>query len=328
MSKVPTVLAKDASGREARWGGLCEGLAEDRKWKLFKLLLDPEEHKRQSTSDGHGPWVPPTTDQLHEIVTLYLNQIYIHISNEIPALIKADPSFSQQLKLKTWDSLKIDFVFSTPATWNAPISHCFKDIVSKAGFGEHKLHKATLGLTEPEAAALSTCQPGIVGQVRKDDVILSIDAGGGTTDIAFVKATDNTNSCLALDEIHPVSGVGVGSTRIDSEFAKLIQDRIKNHPEARLELPRYFALKASQSVGFLLYKHKLGPDVGQKADDTFAIRVKELQESYSNQSLGIQRGKLIFTRCDFRPKDGQEKVKERELELNPETGRNSKAASM
>jgi hypothetical protein len=83
---------------------------------LFKLLLDPKVYKKQSTSDGREPWVPGTIDQVHGLVTLYLRQIYTYISNKIPKLIKTNPSFSRQLRLKTWDSLEIDFVFSTPTT--------------------------------------------------------------------------------------------------------------------------------------------------------------------------------------------------------------------
>ncbi|KAI8681255.1 hypothetical protein NCS55_00376000 [Fusarium keratoplasticum] len=230
--KVPSVLAKDVSGGETRWGFLCEELAEDKKWGFFKLLLDPKLHRNELTDTEPSSWVPRTTDKLHELVTLYLRQVYTHISNEIPKIIKTDPSLSQQLKLKTWDSLTIDFIFSTPMTWLAPASHCFRGIVSKAGFGEQKLHRVMLGPTEAEAAVVFTCQPKTVGKVQKGDVVLSIDAGGGTTGIAFLKATADTTNSLTLETIHPVTGMGVSSMGIDYEFEDLIEDRIKKHPKA------------------------------------------------------------------------------------------------
>lgn len=284
-------------------------MAEDKKWGFFKLLLDPKLHRNELTDTEPSSWVPRTTDKLHELVTLYLRQVYTHISNEIPKIIKADPSLSQQLKLKTWDSLTIDFIFSTPMTWLAPASHCFRGIVSKAGFGEQKLHRVMLRPTEAEAAVVFTCQPKTVGKVQKGDVVLSIDAGGGTTDIAFLKATADTTNSLTLETIHPVTGMGVSSMGIDYEFENLIEDRIKKHPKARSELPRNFAVRASQSDGFQACKHALGPKVCNQSDEIFDIEVAGLEESYSNQDLGIQRGRLSFTRCDFWLKYGQEKWK-------------------
>ncbi|KAM0433288.1 hypothetical protein ACHAPT_004164 [Fusarium lateritium] len=238
-------------------------------------------------------------EEVYKHVTQYLRQIYNHISTKIPELIKGNLSFTSKLRRKTWESLDINFIFSTPATWQAPVSHRFREIVSKAGFGEQKLHKVMLGLTEAEAAAVFTCQSETAGKVRKGDVVLSIDAGGGTTDVAFVKATANTANSLTLEEIEPVGGVGVGATRIDSEFAKLIQDRINEHPEARSVLPRDFSLKASQSFGFQTWKHSLGSMDWDQSPDDYLIRAPGVEDSYSNQVVGIKRGRLYFTRQEL-----------------------------
>ncbi|UPK91770.1 hypothetical protein LCI18_002705 [Fusarium solani-melongenae] len=187
-------------------------------------------------------------------------------------------------------------MFSTPTTWDAPISHCFRDIVSKAGFGENKLHKVALGLTEPEAAAVCTCRTRTVGKIHKGHVVLSIDAGGGTTDLAFVKATANTADSLTLEELHPVDGIGVGSAIIDREFAKLIHDRMKRHPDALSKLPQGFPLKASQSDGFQAWKHALGSKDWDRSQNDLLIEVSGLEKSYSNEDLGIKQGRLSFTR--------------------------------
>ncbi|KAI8721869.1 hypothetical protein NCS52_00329500 [Fusarium sp. LHS14.1] len=246
--KVPTVLAKDASGGETRWGFLCKELAEHKKWRYFKLLL------------------------------------------------KADLTFSRQLRLKTWDSLAIDFVFSTPTTWQAPVSLCFRGIVSKAGFGEQKAHRVVLGLTEAEASAVFTCQPWTVGKVQKDDVVLSIGAGGGTTDLAFVKATDDTAGSLTLEEIRPVTGVTTGSITIDTEFEKIIDKRVEQHSETRRELPKDFSLKVSQSHDFQTWKHKLGPKDRAPSGGEYRIRRVTGKDSYSHEGLGIREDSLYFTR--------------------------------
>ncbi|KAM6534811.1 hypothetical protein FALCPG4_004434 [Fusarium falciforme] len=294
--KVPTVLAKDAIGGETRWGFLCEELAEDKKWRFFKLLLDPKLHKKKLTDIKPSSWVPRTTDQLHELVTPYLRQIYTHISNEIPKTIKPDPTFSQQLRSKKWDALAIDFIFSAPTTWKATVSQCFRGIVSKAGFGEQKLHSVMLGLTEAEACAVFTCQPGTFGKVQKGDVVLSIDAGGGTTDLAFVRATADTADSLTLEEIRPVTGASTGSITIDSEFEKLIEERIRKHPETRRQLPKNFSMKVSQSLDFQTWKHKLGPKDCDQFGDEYFIRKATGKDLYSHEGLGIREGCLYFTR--------------------------------
>lgn len=304
--KVPTVLARDGSGGKTRWGFLCKGLAEDKKWKFFHLLLDPKVHKKLLTSDECEPWVPGTTDQVHKLVTLYLHHIYAHIRNNIPKLIKANPTFSPQLRVKTWDSLEIDFIFSTPTTWQAPVSQCFRGIVSKAGFGYQKLHRVVMGLTEAEAAAVFTCLPGTVDKVQKDDVLLLILAGGRTTDLAFVEATADTTNSIGLKGVYPVAGIGVGSRRIDSEFAKLIEERVKQHSETQQELPKDFSLKVSQSQDFQTWKHQLGPKDRAPSGGEYRIRRVTGKDSYSHEGLGIREDSLYFTRCDFLPKGTHE----------------------
>ncbi|KAL2690003.1 hypothetical protein Neosp_004069 [[Neocosmospora] mangrovei] len=294
-NKVPTTLAKEASGGQAKWGFLCEELAEDEQWKYFKLLLDPGVHCQQLTNHKNGTWVPDTIEQVHELVILYLHQVYTHLSNEIPKLINAVPTFTQQLREKNWGSLSIDFIFSTPTTWEAPVSQGYRDIVSKAGFGEHNAHRVMLGLTESEASAVFTCHMGTVGKVQKNNIILSIDAGGGTTDLAFVKATADTVDSLGLEEIHPVTGASTGSIRIDSEFGKLIEERVKQHPETQRELPKDFSLKVSQSHDFQTWKHQLGSK-GRAPGDEYHIRGVTGKDSYSHEGLGIRKDCLFFTR--------------------------------
>ncbi|RSL86364.1 hypothetical protein CEP51_002855 [Fusarium floridanum] len=294
--KVPTVLAREQSGEKTRWGFLCKGLTEEENWRLFKLLLDPKEHKTRLANSDNGPKVPETMDQVHELVRQYLHQVYTHLRDEIPKLIRSDTAFSRQLRHKTWDSLAIDFIFSTPTTWGAPISQCFRGIVFKAGFGEKKLHRVMLGLTEAEASAVLTCQLRTVGQIHKDDVILAIDAGGGTTDLAFIKATAATANSLSLEEIHPVTGSSAGSIRIDNEFEKIIEERVKQHSETRPALPKDFSLKASQSRDFQSWKHKFKPKDYDRTCDEYFIEEVAGKDLYSHDGLGIREGRLYFTR--------------------------------
>lgn len=307
--KVPTALAKDASGGKTRWGFLCQELAEDKKWKYFKLLLDPNMYKKRFTDGEPESWVPESIGQVRQIATLYLRQVYTHLSNKIPELLRSGPTFSPQLRCKNWNSLAIDFVFSTPTTWQATVSQHFRGIISEAGFGEQKLHRAMLGLTEAEASAVFSCQPETVGKVQKGDVVLSIDAGGGTTDLAFVKAAADTAGSLALEEIRPVTGLSIGSVTIDIEFEKLIEERIERHSETQRELPRNLSVKVSQSKYFQSAKHKLGPKDSDQVENEYSVENATGKDSYSHEGLGIRDGSLYFTRCDFLPEGAQDNTR-------------------
>ncbi|KAF4450009.1 Hsp70 family protein [Fusarium austroafricanum] len=300
-NKVPTVLAKDESGENTRWGFLCKDLADDKKWKLFKLLLDPvffEKRKndvKRAKNNGHGPWIPETIDDVYILVDRYLSQVYIYISNKIPELIKNHHDFSQALKDKTWASMKVEFIFSTPTTWEASVSQWFRRLVSKAGFGGEDDHSVILGLTEAEAAAVFTCQSATDCEIRNNNILLSIDAGGGTTDIAFVR---KANDYFTLEEIRPVTGIGVGSTKIDNEFAQLIEARINQNPTVRSHLPKDFALKASQSQDFQNWKHNFGSE-DWNLFSKCSTRVAEAKE-YTNDRFRIEKGELFFTSAELK----------------------------
>ena len=251
--------------------------------------LDHKAIARPKNQDGKGSWIPEEMGEVRKIVVQYLTQIYIHISQTIPQLIGRD-SFSQELRDKTWASMKVEFTFSTPATWTASVSQCFRSLVLKAGFRQHDTHSVILGLTETEAAAVFAAND---VKVMNNNILLSIDAGGGTTDLAFVKFINNS---FTLEEIHPVTGIGVGATTIDSEFAKLIEERIDENPSVRL--PSDFGRKASQSVDFQNRKHKFGTNDRTQGIELHSARVAKA-DNCTHADFGIQEGVLSFTRCDF-----------------------------
>ncbi|RFN45348.1 hypothetical protein FIE12Z_10413 [Fusarium flagelliforme] len=299
--KVPTILSKNTIEGKRAWGFQCRHLAEDEKWKLFKLLLDPTVHqeqldqkaiatRRKKNGKGNGSWIPEEMKEVRKIVVQYLTQIYIHISQTIPQLIESD-SFSQELRDKTWASMKVEFTFSTPTTWVAPVSQCFRSLVLKAGFGQHDTHSVILGLTEAEAAAVSAAND---VKIMNNNILLSIDAGGGTTDLAFVRFINNS---FTLEEIHPVTGIGVGSTKIDSEFAKLIEERIDKNPSVRL--PSDFARKASQSDDFQDCKHKFGLGDCEHVVTDYSTAVAR-GDNWTHGDFGIQEGVLSFTSAELK----------------------------
>jgi hypothetical protein len=56
-----------------------------------------------------------------------------------------------------WEDANIEFIFSVPTTWKTvPTVERFRSIIQRAGFGNHPNHRADIGLTEAEAAAVHT----------------------------------------------------------------------------------------------------------------------------------------------------------------------------
>ena len=58
-----------------------------------------------------------------------------------------------------WEDANIEFIFSVPTTWKpVPTVERFRSTIERAGFGRHPNHRADIGLTEAEAAAVDTAR--------------------------------------------------------------------------------------------------------------------------------------------------------------------------
>jgi hypothetical protein len=58
-----------------------------------------------------------------------------------------------------WGEAHIEFIFSVPMTWKpGPTIERYRSIVRQAGFGSCPNHRAEIGLTEAEAAAMHTAR--------------------------------------------------------------------------------------------------------------------------------------------------------------------------
>lgn len=154
--------------------------------------------------------------------------------------------------------MAIEFVFSVPTTWyGQDILNDFNAIIRKAGFGVPHQHEAILGLTEAGAAAVaSTNQVGSSIPFNNGDVFLSIDAGGGTTDLAFVKIL-STNP-PTMEQVQDVRGTGIGSMLIDTSFQQLVSEKLRIETNSRDQLPEDLPLQLVQSSYYKGQKHRFG----------------------------------------------------------------------
>ncbi|KAK4186983.1 hypothetical protein QBC35DRAFT_474913 [Podospora australis] len=281
--KVPSVLAKHLDDRGIRkWGFLCEDdMNEADKWRYLKIFLDPLQYK-VSRQEGIS-WAPQSLAQVHSLVSEYLHQVYCHIKRSITRSIgRAEDD--------GWDDLAIEFVFSVPTTWAGQgILDDFQTIIRNAGFGVPDRHEAVLGLTEAEAAAVSSMRHvGSAISFDNQDVFLSIDAGGGTTDLAFVKVISATPP--VMEQVQAVKGTGIGSMMIDKSFRQLIVNRLQQFPDVTRQLPIDLPLRLSQSPYYRTQKHKFGEPTWER--DVYKVGVMGIRHDFQHEGLGLEDGHI------------------------------------
>ncbi|EFY87145.1 Hsp70 family chaperone [Metarhizium acridum CQMa 102] len=197
--KFPTILAKH---EPKKWGLHCQNMEEEDKWRAFKLYLD-QAQLRKAHECGVS-WAPDSADKVLEIAEQYLRHLHDHIRRELPTMNRHGP---MSLEGKSWSDCKIEFIFSVPTTWDWAQRAAFKEIVRKAGFGAN---------------------------FKKNDTILSIDMGGGTTDIAFVEV-ESLDPHKKVKLLQQVKGVDSGSMWIDKDFERFAADELGGSKDAQLK---------------------------------------------------------------------------------------------
>lgn len=188
---VPTALVYNANNTVSSWGFLCadddDDTAPPRKTRceFFKLSLDAE-----TLAGAHAQGItgaPASTLEAQRLTTDYLAQVYRHFKGSIERELGRQHTGG-------WTDMSVQFLFSVPTTWTSlRVVRGFNTVIRDAGFGvEGSRHKAEVDLTEAEAAAVAAAVATLkTSTVRFDlgSLFLSVDAGGGTTDIALMQVT-------------------------------------------------------------------------------------------------------------------------------------------
>ncbi|KAF1998144.1 hypothetical protein P154DRAFT_263300 [Amniculicola lignicola CBS 123094] len=295
-NKVPTVIvypSSPANSPPSSWGFLSETIAETnsddkdfREW--FKTMLDPDKLKAKQKEDPEG--APGSLAEVQMWYEDYLRKMYEYLAFKL----------GSELSGVRWETARIEFIFSVPTTWPVhPTVELFKTIVAKAGYGQHKNHSVSIGLTEAEAAAvhISTEAPGIF---RERDILLVCDAGGGTTDLTVLRVTGTGggHQAISLQQLDVVFGETIGSAAIDYEFEKMVHSKLAvAHETAALPIPpEDAAWEMMKSRDFQSVKCEFGA-----LDDTplFSISIPRVPQTYNNPSANIKNGELTFNREDL-----------------------------
>ncbi|KKY38538.1 putative hsp70 family chaperone [Diaporthe ampelina] len=253
--KVPTCLVYGRHERPTSWGFICEDDDdfETKRREFFKIFLDKMNLLEAQIKGLQG--APESVAQAQKFVTDYLSEVYVHVKSTIEHQTGIGP-------FTGWKDLAVEFLFSVPTTWRSfKIINTFKEAIKNAGFGaEGPRHVATVDLTESEAAAVATIKSTAI-TFEKDDIFLSVDAGGGTTDFALMQVVETKEPFPTLKQLTQVDGVGIGSTLIDRAFLDLVEDRVFPFSELVDQLPPDCIEKLVRSDKFRTAKHKFGERV-------------------------------------------------------------------
>ncbi|PKS07401.1 hypothetical protein jhhlp_006003 [Lomentospora prolificans] len=287
--KVPTILIYNPDGKVSSWGFSCADDDDPHNVKtrreFFKIFIDQDTldvAQHQGLTN-----VPRSTIEAEGFVADYLRQIYAQIKETVEVQMGLSP-------YSNWGHLAVEFMFSVPTTWTShSIINTFKGIIRNAGFGlEGPRHKAVVDLTEAQAAAVATLKNSPV-KFQLGTVFLTVDAGGGTTDLALMQVTSTDEAFPKMAQISAVRGVGVGATLVDRAFMRLVTQRFAAFPDIQQLLPPDYSARFSQSHAFRMVKHKFG----EKAYTlpVYKITMDGVAADFSHPGLGIEGGKMVFS---------------------------------
>lgn len=95
-------------------------------------------------------------------------------------------------------------------------------IIRAAGYGQSERERASVYLTEAEAAAIYASKQSML----KGETFLVCDAGGGTTDLNILRVESTAQGRFELLPLCWTEGEPVGSTLIDWKIRTLVKERL------------------------------------------------------------------------------------------------------
>ncbi|KAK6614530.1 hsp70 family chaperone [Botrytis cinerea] len=268
LRKVPSIIHYDAeNSHKPEWGFSCQHSEDKKEW--FKRYLDLEvlrREKRSSPNETH-----PTYEQVKKWYTDYMKCLYTYISQIL------------QMKMGIWDNKRVEFLFSTPTTFQSQgITTTLRELLLNAGFGKSGNHTVIFSLTEPQASAVDAVKDSAIS-VATGDVIVVCDAGGATTDVAVMEYRSISRSEIPeLRELVSVEGINVGFGGTSTRAHDFHEDT---------------AWSMMHLDGFQQWKHNFGYETD--GVPVFKIPVPGISKYESHVDAGIECGKMCFTQNEF-----------------------------
>jgi molecular chaperone DnaK (HSP70) len=163
----------------------------------------------------------------------------------------------------------------------------------EAGFGTAPNHKMEVTLTEAEAAAVYVAKP----RLRRGEVFLVCDAGGGTTDCNILKVKSAEITETELDPLSCVQGNVIGSTLIDLKVEKLLEARLNLVRHHIRGAPNVIAHRMMKQGRFETFKRSYGKP---ESDIRVPLQVLTMEPGLDFPQAHIINSKIFITQEDLR----------------------------
>ncbi|KKK15548.1 hypothetical protein ARAM_004684 [Aspergillus rambellii] len=274
-NKVPSQLRYRSDSVSVKsWGFQCEsddgdGDQGDIK-EYFKLNLDPafKDHRL----DG------PTRKEAMQWFRDYIRCVYDYT---VSYFARSFPRFG---------SRKVEFVFSIPTTWKDP--RMVAELRELIQFDSPN-HRATIGLTEAEAAAVYAS-----GQYyQPNDVVLVCDAGGGTMDVNILKLVSTQHEPTKFTPLGVVEGKPIGSVQIDMGAHQLLCNKLEHIRNVLPKQPRDIAFDMI-SGRFERFKCSFGEKAMESPD--LVLDVPGLSHGFDCPAASVSDGQMHMTRDEIK----------------------------
>lgn len=284
---MPTVLKYEGyssprGGRLIAWGFEAtqnsETLAERRNFKIvewFKPYLNSAYLKAACRSSA--TFLPKSDSEIRRWYIDYLRNLYDKVRADI----------SRSLDVLSLETKHIEFRFTWPTTWTAADIESFRECIVEAGFQDGgSSHRVILSYSEAQAAALYVAGQ-LAEKVKDGDTVMVCDVGGGTTDIAVVKAVTDAQNLIRFDLDWSCQGKAIGGTDIDAAFQVFVEQRLSLVPGLHSHIPR---------ISRNLREGPSWHDIKSSGAMMKSRFVKVPTEVPANEAARIRGGKLELTR--------------------------------
>ncbi|KAI9163600.1 hypothetical protein HJFPF1_05218 [Paramyrothecium foliicola] len=94
-----------------------------------------------------------------------------------------------------------------------------------------------------------------------DYMFLTTNTGGGTIDLALMRAISSNAETPQMSQVAAVRGIGIGSALVVRAFVQLVSQRLAAFSEVQSSLPKDCAMRMSRSHHLKTVKHKFDEKV-------------------------------------------------------------------
>ncbi|KAL2164318.1 hypothetical protein VTH06DRAFT_3534 [Thermothelomyces fergusii] len=290
--KTPTVIAYGAENRGARrnhWGYEVRRGMVSCSWT--KLLLDGSAETAEfddpslRNAAGSALFHIPAGKNAQMVCQDFLTEVYRFVVGNIKMRITPE----------VFDMTPMECYLTVPAIWTDKARMATWEAAKAAGFASRPFDAIRM-VPEPEAAAVAALRkdllPGSVNAVKAGDNVLILDCGGGTVDITTY-AVKKTFPSIEFDELCVGIGGKCGSTYIDRNFLRLMEERFGSAFE-NVPLRR-----RGPGSEFMASFEKVKQSFGVSDDVSYEVYPIDMQGTFDDEHYDPEEAAVILSRRDM-----------------------------